>query len=220
MRKKAGLVLVPVTLSLGVSGCFKNFETEFPPGVEPIDKECRAAAPAPKNGDEHPEELVLENGWEKGYSWVHGHAYVHANIKDTWDCMRERDVCADRRAVYSWEAEDNVEEGYADSYVIHNEVHDTIVVNFDVTWRHDPLEGTVDDPQVVAARYQKTWGTEFIDLLSGSVIATKIDEDTTDLQIMEHIVAARDSVDKILQYETDYYANVLACVRGEPAPQY
>jgi hypothetical protein len=47
-------------------------------------------------------------------------------------------------------------------------------VLFDVTYRAGPLEGTEEAPIAIGERYQKTWGTDYIRVMSGSLRATAV----------------------------------------------
>jgi hypothetical protein len=48
-------------------------------------------------------------------------------------------------------------------------------VLFDVTYRGGVLEGTEAEPIAIGERYQKTWGTNYIRVMSGSLRATAAD---------------------------------------------
>lgn len=212
--------LIALTALTALTGCWGNEPTVFPDGLAPL-SENTAPAPTPVDGDAHPEQLVFARGEKPDYAWSHGRGFVKASLKDTWDAMRVRGVSVDRRKVARWSVTEGVEEGYDDSYRIHNEVESIIDVWFDTTWRHGAVEGSVDAPEVVAVRWQKTDGTVFIAQLTGSIVATQVDDGVTELAIIEHLEGSNGAGhSEIESFLTDYFASVLAVAHGQPLPEY
>jgi hypothetical protein len=213
-------VVAPLVLAL-VGGCGGNEASPYPPGLAPLDPQLHAAFPAPVDGDPDPEQLNLASGSGSGYVWVHGAAFVHGTLDVVWAAMRDPDVSADRRQVSSYTVTLDDEPQYDYSYIIHNTVNSTITVQFDNSWRHDALEGTKDQPQAVVAGYQKTYGTSFISVLAGSFVARQLDDGNTSLELIEHLEAQfQDSSSTARSTLTDYYASILARVKGQPLPTY
>lgn len=197
-------------LALSLAGCFGEEKTEFPPGLEPLEENT---AEAPTSNDEpYPEVLSMRRGRDD-YDWVHARAYVHAPISRTWEALRDIDVCVDDGRVDDWSVTWDVEEGYDYSYRIHNVAEDIVTVEFDITWRHGAAEGTRDDPEVVGIRYQKTDGTEFIEILRGSIVLTSVEDDVTELDMVEHLQAAAGGTPEIEAYFQDVFDDTLAFVR-------
>jgi hypothetical protein len=212
-----------VLLAFAVSGCWGDEKTRFPEGLDPIET-IDVAAPPAVGGDLFPEMLAFDSGNRMGFDWVEARGFVHAPIARTWEAMREPEVCVDRREVDRWalrNATDEDLELYDFAYVIHNEVDDVINVEFDNTWHHGATMGTVEEPEEIVANFQKTWGTTFIDILRGTIIARPVDAETTELLMVEHIRAASgDGQDQARSYLTDYHASIVAHVHGEPLPAY
>jgi hypothetical protein len=205
---------------LALVACEGNSTTVFPPGLAPLDPVNMAPLPAATATDPHPETISFVSGSTSDYAWVDARAYVHASLSVTWAAMRTPDVCVDRRKVSSWTTDTGVESGYLYSYVIHNVVTNPITVDFDITWRQDVANGTADNPTVVAAAYQKTAGTDYITTLAGSVVATSIDDQTTELDFIEHLDAFGSGPDVAQSYVNDYYNSIVATVHGQPLPTY
>ena len=69
----------------------------------------------------------------------------------------------------------------------------------------------------MVARWQKTEGTGFISLLQGSVLFFPPEDgrDVVEVQIIEHLVAARDQEGNAVQYVLDLYERWRLSVRGE-----
>jgi hypothetical protein len=99
---------------------------------------------------------------------------VHQPLAKTWAAFQDPEVVVDRRKVDAWRVTPNVEEGFDVSFRVHNTVNYILTVDFDITWRQSAIQGDRTAPEVVAVRFQKTYGTSFIELLSGSVIAREV----------------------------------------------
>ena len=194
--------------------------TTFPPGLEPLEATNTAPLPAAVAGDEHPETINFVTGVTPDYYWVHGRAYVHASIVAVWSAMHDPETCVDRRKVAMWTTTPITDPMYDVSFLIHNVVHDALTLEFDVTWRESVVDGPRDNPNVVSARFQKTDGTDIISLLAGSAIATRIDDQTTQLDFIEHLQSLGGSVDIPRSYLADYYASIVARAHGRPLPTY
>jgi len=202
-----------------LAGCDSNEATAFPSGLEPLE-ENTAPPPDPANGELFPEDVRFTSGTNESYSWVHGRGFVHAPLAQTFAAMRNPDACVNRREVDEWTVEHDVETGYDFSYRIHNIVHDIITVEFDVTWRQGAVEGTVDEPTLVSARFQKTYGTTYIELMEGSIVARARDANTTEIELIEHLKATGKGTETPLATMRDYFNSVVALTNGEPLPTY
>ena len=107
------------------------------------------------------------------------------------------------------------------TFLVHNIVHAFLTVEFEVTWRQSSIPAGEPDPQTVAIRFQKTWGTVFIDILRGSIVLRQGDaEGITEIELIEQIQAAQGGTDNIESYLTDLYQSVRARVHDQPLPQY
>jgi hypothetical protein len=195
---------------LCAAGCFGESATPFPPGLAPLEAN-RAPAPAADPGNPFPEKLVMIHG-SGAYDWVHARAYVDAPLRLTWAALSDPNVTADPK-IKKMRLEVLNEPAYACSYVLHYTVDDFITVHFDVTWRHGLVSGTKEMPTMIAARFQKTNGTDFIDLLEGSVVAYPVSDQATEIELIEHLDATATGPDEIERYFRAYYANVLRRVR-------
>lgn len=208
--------------ALGLTGCFGNESTEFPSGLEPLDGMNRAPRPDLDANGVLPETVSFARGETNEWEWVHGRGFVKAPLGETWLAFQDPEVVIDRREVDEWQVDENVEPGFDRSFVVHNTVHDFITVNFDMTWRQSVVEGDEAAPEVVAIRFQKTFGTVFITILRGSVVLRSAPEDDgiTEIELVEHIDAAQGGADTIQSYLTDLHASVVARVHGRALPVY
>lgn len=212
-------ILFATVLTAIVAGCFGNEPTAFPPGLEPLE-EVTVSPPAPVDGDDYPEALELAKGEMGQYDWVQARGYVGAPIEVVYAAIRMPDVVVDHRAVARWSVELDTEPDYAHSFQMHNEVDDFITVEFDIAWRFGAVEGTEDAPDVVAATWQKVYGTTFIDILRGSLLLHRVTDDVTEIEVVEHVRAASRGTDPIEAYVRDLFANTVEVSHGRPLPTY
>jgi len=216
-RKLAPAGLIGLLLGIFGTGCFGNETTLFPPGLEPL-SEVTTDPPAPTADDPYPEaELSLEKGRNPGYHWVQARGFIHASPDQVFAAITP-EACLDRRQVDRHSSEWDVEPEYERSFRIHNEVDDIITVEFDVTWRAGVIEGTQEAPTVIAATWQKTWGTTFIDHLCGSIVARPVAENVTELEIVEHLRASSGDSDTIGRYVADLHAAIREVAQDRPLP--
>jgi hypothetical protein len=217
MLLRAFAVLFAAPIAAFVSGCAGDTTTTFPDGLKPLG-ENKAAYPPPKDGDPFPESIQFQIGSTEEFDWAHARAFVHASLADTWKALRDPDVSTDRTHITSLTVERDVEPEYAFSYRIHNVVEDVVTVEFENTWRHDAAEGTVEAPEVVIGAYQKTWGSTYIDLMRGSVVARPVSSEVTELDLQEEISADFQGPQTAVDTISLYYWSVLAFVAGKPLP--
>lgn len=217
---RAGWIAVAATLLL--AGCFDNVDTPFPPGLEPLEDVNQAPAPAPAEGDPYPEQLstvrlFAPDATERTPS-VHARAYVHAPVATVWEALRNPDVDADRRVFSSWSAMPLDEPEYDFSYVVHAVIVNVITVEYDVTWRHGAVVGTLEHPELVAITYQKTFGSTAVQDLRGSIVLRAVTPDVTEMEIIEYLRAVSSNHTNIESFLHDMYAGVVALSHGEPLP--
>lgn len=197
-----------------------NEVTPFPEGLEPLETN-HAMFPAPSGDDAHPEGLSFVHGVGHDIAWAHAKAYLHAPPAVVWAAFRDPLVVVDRRKVSEWSVRQDVEAGFDESFLVHNIVHAFLTVEFEVTWRQSSIPAGEPDPEMVAIRFQKTWGTVFIDILRGSIVLRQGDaEGITEIELIEQIQAAQGGTDNIESYLTDLYQSVRARVHDQPLPQY
>jgi hypothetical protein len=134
--------------------------------------------------------------------------------------MRDPDVAVDRRRTNEWMVMRGVEQQYPVSFRVHNIVRDIITIEFDLTWRGGVIEGSNDAPHAVSMRYQKTFGSDFIMTLSGSMVARPLDADTTEVELVRHIKSTGAGAPEAELYLRDVYASLAARVQGRPLPRY
>lgn len=222
MNGARGLPLVGLACALALPACFGDSVTVFPPGLEPLEQNT-APAPAGRRGDEQPEEIVIVTGERPdGLAFGHARGYVKAPLALVWEALRHTDVNVDRRAVDEWTRVEleNADPNLSYNYLIQVVVRAIITARYEVTWRHGVAAGDPEEPEKVAIRWQKTFGLALIEVLEGSIVLTQLDDELTEIEIVERLDAPQTDEDTVRQYLQDMFDEVVLYVRGHPLPVY
>lgn len=206
-------------LAFGLVGCGGEEATSFPPGLQPLEAVTVPLPPATP-GDPHPEVFNTRVGEHADYEWAQGRGYLHAPLSRVYEALRDPEVTTDRRRVSEFTSTPDTEPEYPFSYRVNNVVRDIVTIEFDISWRLGPNDGSEATPTAVSALYQKTFGTTFIDVLRGDVVARQVDADTTDIEMVRHIRSTGAGGPEAAIYLRDVYESVRARVRGQPLPRY
>lgn len=193
-------------------GCYGDVDTVFPEGLDPLEDNL---APALEGC---PEGVTLREGERDAHVWVHARGCVPAGLTATWAAMRTPEVSVDRRQVDAWTVTQGTEPAYDFSYTVHNTVNQIITVRYDMAWRHGLVEGDMDDPELVAARWQKVAGSEVIAVLEGSALAYPIDETHTEIELIYRLDGLLRNPSDIRSFVEDYHASIRAVATGAPLP--
>lgn len=202
------------------SACWtqESIEKDFPSILEPLE-DIRVGLP---EGDGYPEEvnIISQDGDE--YAWVHARGYLHVSLDEAWTALRNDLVYVNQRTVKEYTVEEVDSDIYDYVYLVENEVQDLVTVEFTNEWRHVGNlndKGTVSD---VIVRWQKIDGTDFIQLMEGSVEIIPVDgEDAVvEFRIIEHLQATLDQEANALEFVTDMAERWRLVVMGSPIPEY
>lgn len=198
-------------MAMFLVGC-KEADTTFPEGLDPIE-ENTANWPGTLS------EAIETTGGDSGdHQWAHARAYIQADIADTYPCLREEMVNADRREVASWTRDDDVEDGYEHSYRLNFLVENIIDLEFSDTWRHGSIldeQGAITE---IRSRWKMTEGNDFMFLKEGSIVTATPESGWTSVDIVGHIDVAQGDEETMISYITDMYADIVACVSGDAYP--
>lgn len=215
--------LLPFVLLAACGGPPTAVDFGDPSLLGPLE-EVNTAPEVPAEGaDAFPETLSLVSGHddENDWYWAHARAWVKADSAKVWEALRDIDVYTDRREVEEYEVlEENVLPEFDFSFLVANHVNDIITVNYELTWVHELQAGEVATPEQVVVRWDKTDGTQFIDLLSGSVVIHRVDGGLCEIEFIEHLRAAARDEETLEQFLTDVYADVRAYAHDEPLPTF
>ncbi len=186
----AGHLALGLLLVVSAAGCGHNKVDDFPlaVGFQPLEPVTAAALPPAAAGNVlHPQGLgavVATPG--NGHYASHARGYLHAPLARVYEALHEPAASLIHNDKSSGLPRlDNVpgnpfmgEEPFPISFRIRY-ANDTVIgdVKFDLTYRGGPLEGTEAVPLKVGLRYQKTWGSTYIDVMSGSLVATPLAAD-------------------------------------------
>ena len=208
-----------LALTLAFAGCGGDDSTNFAPGLQPLETST-AARPTATSGQQCPETANFVSGDAGAYAFAHARGCIHGTLAQVYEAMRDPDVTVDRRRVSTWTVTRNVETEYPVSFRVHHVVNDIITIEFDQTWRLGPIDGTVDEPRVVAGRYQKTFGSTYIEVLAGSMVARPLDTGVVEVELVRHLKGTGVGAEEAEQYLRDCFQSLVARVHGMPLPRY
>lgn len=211
IRKWASLALL-----LSTSACLRDVVTEFPDGLAPLEDNT-----APAVDELSDESISFETGErDDGLFWLHGRGVVHARLSDVIEALSDPQVVTDRRGVTRFTTEFDVEDNYEVSFDTFLTKVDILTVEWTLTWRGSVVQGDSDDPAVFAMRYQKTDGAAILDVMEGSITATALNGNRTELALIQHLKAPLTTEDDLLCYQQDLFDEVVLTTRGEDLPEY
>jgi hypothetical protein len=173
-------------LAVGLlAGCSKNVTDEFPlsVGFQPIEAVGPEVTwPAASGNDPTPQGLgPVVAGPRTGHytSWARG--YLNAPLARVYLALHDPKASIIHNQNGSPHTDDTMvpnpamnEEPFPVSFRYRYFTVAAINTKFDVTYRAGPLEGTDAAPTVVGERYQKTWGTPYISVMAGSLVASPV----------------------------------------------
>jgi hypothetical protein len=169
-----------------LAGCGKNVKDEFPlsAGFQPLE----AVGPtvvwlAATATDPHPPGLgPVVAGPNNGHYTSYARGYLHAPLAKVYQALHDPAASLIHNQDGTPQLDGSLvpnpalgEEPFPVSFRVRYFTRATINTKFDVTYRAGPLEGTDAAPIVIGERYQKTWGTSYIRVMSGSLVATAVD---------------------------------------------
>lgn len=198
-----------------LAGCWGNTTSKFPEGLEPLEAST-AGDPAAGVGTE---ELVTVHGEDDAYVWVHGRTYVREAPAAVWAAMKQPEVMANRCQSDEHSATEDNEPRYERSFVLHYFVDRIVNVSWDEQWRYGTVDGSPEAPERSIIRYQKTYGSEFIERLEGDIQLYAVDGEpgVTRIDFVEH-VKAPSGADEMKGAMRDRVAAIASVVRGGPVP--
>lgn len=199
--------------------CHSKDGVSFPSTLAPLEAN-RAPPVAAAAGEPFPEDIRFASGKDDGRYWAHARAYVHGSVDEVFDALQRPAVLVDRREIDVWEVQWDTVPSYDVSLTLAQTVDDVITVSYDTTWVME-IQGA-DDAGItrLAAQWDKTDGTAFIDLLAGSLVVTAVAPDVSELSLVAWLEATLRDEQTLVSYERDLHADLVAAVRGEPLPTY
>lgn len=209
-RRAAPLLLVSSVIA--AAGCFDDVATAFPPGLEPLESN---EAPRP----DRVSRLAIVDGEDDSGMWSHGRGLVPASPGEVWAAAKDPGVMVHVCASDEQSVEENVDPDYEYSFEVHYVVENIVTVEWDEIWRFGTVEGPPTSPELAMVRYQKTFGSDAIELLEGSIqILATDDPSVTEVQFVEHVDAFGGSLEDLRRSMTFRFDSLLAAVgdAGEP----
>ena len=203
-----------------LTACISNevVQNEFPKILEPLE-DIRVEPP---QGEDYPEEITVGSEDGTDYAWAHARGYLHLSLEDAWTALRNDLVYVNQRDVTNYTVTEMDSDEYDYIFQVDNEVQDILPVEFTNEWRHVGHQNDKEEILDVVVRWQKIEGTDFIQLLEGSVEILPIDgEDSiVEIRIIEHLKATLDQEANAVEFVTDMAERWRLVGHGEAIPSY
>ncbi len=193
--------VLPVALGAALAACVKgNVSDPFPKevGYQPLEPVTDATWPAAAGGDPTPQALgTVKTGTlnhpdgSKYFDWAHAKGFVHGTLAQVYAAIHKPAAShiwpsGGDPARWTPEVDANgdpiaIEPEFPITFRIHYLVRKSLgPKDIDIVWdldtRGGPLQGTDAAPTVVGYRYQKVWGSEYLPIESGSLVATQVSD--------------------------------------------
>jgi hypothetical protein len=222
----ARLVVSALALTLA-GGCGHNQVEEFPLslGFQPLELASPSALPpAPVGADLYPQGLgVIMAPAESGHFASHARGYIHAPLATVYLALRDPASSYLHNSGGATRLDGppvmDVEPSFPVSFrVRYSNATPIGDVKFDVTYRAGPLQGTEAAPVVIGQRYQKTWGTSNIRVMSGSLVATAVAgaPDVTEVEMVAWLDATTQHQSDCDGTLRDLFGDLVAVVAALP----
>jgi len=171
-------------------------------------------------GEGFPETIVFVAGKDDGTFWAHGRAYVHGSVDDVFAALQRPAVLVDRREVDEYDVTWDTAPAYEVSLTLHQTVHDVLTVEYDTTWVMERQQADASGTTQAVAQWDKTDGTPFIDLLTGSLVVTSPAPGVAELEFVAWMEATLRNEETLKSQQRDLHADIVAAVAGDELPSY
>jgi hypothetical protein len=225
-RVPARLLAAALTLAVA-SGCGHNKVEDFPlsVGFQPLESLVASALPpAAVGADLYPQGLgALIAPAEAGHFASHARGYVHAPLAKVYQALHDpassylhNDGGGTRLdGPPVMDVEPSFPVSFRVRYFNSTAFGD---YKYDLTYRAGPLQGTEAAPVVIGQRYQKTWGTSNIRIMSGSLVATAVAgaPDVTEVEMVAWLDATTQHQSDCDGTLRDLFGDLVAVVAALP----
>lgn len=226
MGSSSRLTLAGFAFAALLVGCNPTRSDEFPldVGFQPLEPTAPTATlPVGTAGDPYPQTLgPIVAVPAAGHYDAHARGYLHAPLAKVYEALHDPAASyihnSDGGTRLDGAPELNVEPfpvsfrvTYANSTIIGE-------VKFTVTYRAGPLEGTEAAPVKIGERYQKTWGTDHIQVMAGSLVATAVEgaPDVTSVEMIAWLEADTQGQGDCDGTVADLFGNLVAKLATMP----
>jgi hypothetical protein len=201
------------------SACGHRDGADFPATLGPLEENLAPAIDG-RAEDPYPEVIVFASGQTDDHYWAHARGYVHASVDAVYNAMQRPPVLVDRREIDEWEVEWGTVPEYDVSLTLHQTVEDVLTVKYDTTWVMEVQGKDGLGATQVAAQWDKTDGTPFIDELTGSLVVKRVNAEVSEVLFVAWLDASLRDESTLVSHERDIHSNLVAAVKGEPLPNY
>jgi hypothetical protein len=214
-----------------VAGCGKNVVEDFPlsVGFQPLESVSTSVTFPPAAGNElYPQEINVVAGPQTGHYASHGRGYLHASLATVYQALHDpaasyihnhngaprlEDVPGNP---FMGEENPPFPVSFRVRYASPTGIPGYGDAKFDITYRAGPLEGTEAAPVKIGERYQKTWGIQNIEVMSGSLVATEVAPGITAVEMVAWLKATTQDQSDCDGTVRDLYGNLVTKLAAMP----
>ncbi len=201
-------------IALALVGCQDDISTPFPSGLEPFPDDAEN-----QTLDGTVVEALSVTSTAEPIIMAYGRGFIFAPPAEVYALSHDPEVmlaaCSTTSHSVVAENEPNYELSFLVSYFVDNIVN----VEWDDQWRGDVVVGTLEDPELVMIKHQKTEGSDFISLSEGTVqLLSTEDPAITEVRFVEHLDALMASEGDVIAGMQSNYDRMLAIAHANPLP--
>ena len=199
---------------LAMVGCQDDISTPFPPGLEPFEDDAEN-----QTLDGTVVEALTVKSTDDPMIMVYGRGFIFRSPAEVYAVSHDPEVMLAVCSTTSHSVVDNNEPEYDLSFLVSYFVDDILNVEWDDQWRGDVVLGTLEAPELVMIKHQKTEGSDFISLSEGTVQLLATDDPAiTELRFVEHLDALMASEGDVIAGMQSNFDRMLAVAHGNPIP--
>lgn len=199
---------------LAMVGCQDDISTPFPPGLEPFEDDAEN-----QTLDGTVVEALTVKSTDDPMIMVYGRGFIFRSPAEVYAVSHDPEVMLAACSTTSHSVVDDNEPEYDLSFLVSYFVDDILNVEWDDQWRGDVVLGTLEAPELVMIKHQKTQGSDFISLSEGTVQLLATDDPAiTELRFVEHLDALMASEGDVIAGMQSNFDRMLAVAHGNPIP--
>ncbi|HTN53731.1 MAG TPA: hypothetical protein VML50_15080 [Anaeromyxobacter sp.] len=223
LRIRLAFLVVAAAL-WGCTGANENTDFPLSVGYQPLESASDAPLPAKNADGTYPQGLgepIVAGDSHAGYFFAHARGYILAPLATVYTALQDP-MSLRIHNTGTYELKPGVEGAdfpisyrirYTDSTIVG-------VVRYEVTYRGGPFPvgAAAADMTSCGARYQKTWGTEHIRVMSGSLVATPTADDpnVTEVDMVAWLSADTQGIDVSPQTLRDLFGDLTGVIAALP----
>lgn len=200
--------------AVALTSCQDAISTPFPAGLEPFPDDAEN-----QSLDGTVVEALAVKSTDDPIILAYGRGFIFAPPAEVYAVTHDPEVMLAACSTTSHTVVAENQPEYELSFLVSYFVDDILNVEWDDQWRGDVVVGTLETPELVMIKHQKTEGSDFISLSEGTVQLLATDDPAiTEVRFVEHLDALMASEGDVIEGMQSNYDRMLAVAHGNPLP--